>query len=227
MMSSLKKRFATRISEVTSQGDRGISLPEVLIAIGLSGLLALGCTQLAMASFTSANYTQDVAVKSLNSGNLNRIITTDMEHASGFIASSEVSARNSQECSTAAQAGASVKPLLTMKNIDGTYTGYEVRTTTTSGALWRINCLSAGVANGSSQMLRNSLPVASSAVWNTSMMCARFPVGGSLTTFECDKNVLLADIKTFPGVFITIPQTLSSADVLQAEQIIIAARNFG
>ena len=61
-MSSLKKRFATRISEVTSQGDRGISLPEVLIAIGLSGLLALGCTQLAMASFTSANYTQDVAV---------------------------------------------------------------------------------------------------------------------------------------------------------------------
>ena len=226
-MKNLKKFFSSRISEITSQGDRGISLPEVLIAIGLSGLLALGCTQLAMASFASANYTQAVAVKSLNSGNVNRIVTTDMEHASGFLASSNTGARNLEECSTSAQGGGAVKPLLTMKNIDGTYTGYEVRTTATSGALWRINCLAAGLANGSSQMLRNSLPVATDPAWDTSLMCARYPAGGSLTSFACDKNVLLSDIKMFPGVILTIPSTLSSADIQQSEQMIIASRNFG
>ena len=101
------------------RSDDGLSLAEVLVAVGLTGLLALGCTQLALASFTSANYTQAVAVKSLNTGNANRLVTGDMETATGFLVPSTASNPTAQSVCTsgvlAALAIGQVKPLISLQ----------------------------------------------------------------------------------------------------------------
>jgi len=217
-----------RLAALEASGDAGLSIPEVLIAIGLSGLLALGCAQLALASFASASYTQNVAVKSLSTGNINRLITTDMEKATGFLDSSGLSvARNPVECTTAVTGNASTRPLLTLFRADGTSTGYEVRTTGVTGALWRVSCPTAGVANGASQILQSILPVSTDLSWDTSIVCVNFPAGGNITAFTCEKDVVLNSMVTNPGIVFTVPATLPIATVKQAEQKIIAARNIG
>jgi len=227
----IRNFISNRLSGVSNSNgisdDRGLSLPEVLIAIGLSGLLALGCTQLAMASFSSANYTQSVAVTSLNTGNLNRLITNDVEKSDGFIVSStNVATQSAFACSTATlSTGNSIRPLFTVTNNDGSAFGYEVRTTGNDGALWRISCPSQGVSNGPSQQLRSSLPVSTSSTWDTSVMCAHFPAGGNLTPVACEKDSLLNAIATNPGILITVPASVSGTKVNVQAQIIVAGRN--
>ena len=111
------------------KNDRGLSLAEVLVAVGLTGLLALGCTQLALASFTSANYTQSIAVKSLNSGNANRLVTGDMENASGFLVSGKSTQTLASGICTSASASSllsgTVTPLFAIVYSGGSEIGYE------------------------------------------------------------------------------------------------------
>lgn len=226
-MTKIKSLIQKRLSGAKS--DAGLSIPELLIAVGLSGLLALGCTQLAMASFASANYTQTVAVKSLNTGNINRLITKDMENATGFLDSSgNPATRNALECSSAnsIDAGAN-RALVTLFHADGSSTGYEVRSTGNIGALWRVTCPTAGIPNGASQILQSYLPAVGDSSWNNSIVCARFPAGGSLTSFACDKDVSLKSMTTNPGIIFTVPATISIATIQAPEQKIIAARNVG
>jgi hypothetical protein len=228
MTLKFKSFFSTRLSGSEKRGDAGLSIPEVLISIGLSGLLALGCAQLALASFASAKYTQTVAVKSLSSGNINRLITSDMEKATGFLDSSGVAAtHNPIECSLASSGNGPIRPLLTLFHADGSSTGYEVRNSGNSGALWRVNCPTPGVANGPSQILASYLPNSSDATWDTSIMCVNFPAGGNITAFSCSKDILLNSMALNPGIIFTVPATNSFATVPQPEQKIVAARNVG
>ena len=119
--------------------DEGLSLAEILVSVGLTGLLALGCTQLALASFTSASYTEAIAMKSVDSGNANRMVTTDMESASGFLVPSKSGALPAtSQCTTSSSN--SVRPLVTLAYANGNMVGYEVRTNADSGSLWRIAC---------------------------------------------------------------------------------------
>jgi Tfp pilus assembly protein PilV len=218
MMKILKRYSALR-------KDEGLSLAEVLIAVGLTGLLALGCTQLALASFTSAKYTQAVAAKSIDSGNANRMITLDMENSLGFmVPSTPETVLSALDCSTdkhSSQSAEAVRALLTLENTDGSTVGYEVRTFANAGQLWRVSCSSAGNPNGPEQMVRGSLPISTDASWDSAVMCASFPAGGSLTTAQCVHDVALTSITANPGVIFTIPAGSTSA------QIIVAARNIG
>lgn len=211
--------------------DKGLSLAEVLVSVGLTGLLALGCTQLTLASFASANYTQAVAVKSIDSGNANRMVTSDMENSNGFLVPAKPgTAPSPAECSTvnAPISGVdSVRALLTMQYPDNTLVGYEVRTVAGVGALWRVDCPSLGNPTGPAQMVRNNLPSSNDPVWDTSVMCANFPTGGSLTTSQCTKDVLLTSITDNPGIVFTIPATLNSSQSISTTQTIVAARNVG
>jgi hypothetical protein len=209
--------------------DEGLSIPEVLIAIGLSGLLALGCTQLALASFSSANYTQSVAVRSLSTGTINRVITSDIGKSSGFLVSSgNISSRNMAECSTNSVAAAGlVKPLLTAFNLDGSSVGYEIRSVGSSTALWRVSCPNGGIANGNAQILASDLPQVFDAIWVNSVMCASYPSGSDLTVSPCIQDTTLNSIVDNPGIIFTVPATISSATVQKSEQKIIAARNLG
>jgi Tfp pilus assembly protein PilW len=217
-----------QFKEIKNSADSGLSIPEVLIAIGLSGLLALGCAQLALASFASASYTQNVAVKSLSTGNINRLITTDMEKATGFLDSSgQFSTRNSTECSTDTATDAGTRPLLTLFHADGTSHGYEVRTTDGVGTLWRVSCPTVGVANGSAQILQTHLPAASATSWDTAIMCVNFPAGGNITVFTCDKDVTLNSMVSNPGIVFTVPASTTVSSTSQSEQKIVAARNVG
>ncbi len=127
--------------------DEGLSLAEILVSVGLTGLLALGCTQLALASFTSASYTEAIAMKSVDSGNANRMVTTDMESASGFLVPSKSGALPAtSQCTTSSSN--SVRPLVTLAYANGNMVGYEVRTNADSGSLWRIACPTAGNPTG-------------------------------------------------------------------------------
>jgi Tfp pilus assembly protein PilV len=211
--------------------DQGLSLAEVLVAVGLTGLLALGCTQLALASFSSAKYTQDVAVKSIDSGNANRMVTSDMENADGFLVPAKPgTAASPAECSTVnapIQGVDSVRALLSMQYPDNTLVGYEVRTVAGVGAIWRVDCPSLGNPTGPSQMVRNNLPASTDPVWDSAVMCASFPAGGSLTSAQCTKDVLLTSITTNPGIIFTIPATVGSSTAISTGQIIVAARNVG
>jgi hypothetical protein len=213
------------------RSDDGLSLAEVLVAVGLTGLLALGCTQLALASFTSANYTQAVAVKSLNTGNANRLVTGDMETATGFLVPSTASNPTAQSVCTsgvlAALAIGQVKPLISLQYANGSEVGYEVRTDSGSGALWRVSCPSNGLATGSEMMVRGSLPIATDPIWNGAVKCATFPTGGSLTATDCSPDVWLTSITDSPGIIFAIPATASHTSAPIATQLIVAARNIG
>lgn len=213
------------------RADEGLSLAEVLVAVGLTGLLALGCTQLAMASFSSASYTQAVAVKSIDSGNANRMITSDMENANGFLVPAKPGAAPSPaECSTintSVQSSDSVRALLTIQSPDASLVGYEVRTTSGVGALWRVDCPTMGNPTGPAQMVRNDLPSSADPVWDTAVLCATYPTGGSLTSSQCPKDVMLTSVTTNPGIIFNIPATLGSTAAVPNGQIIVAARNVG
>jgi len=235
MMSQLITKLLGRIRE--NNNDKGLSLAEVLIAIGLSGLLALGCTQLAMASFSSANYTENVAVKTLSTGNISRLITVDMEKSTGFLSASGFpGTKTADMCSTATLSqGDSVKPLLTLFSANGSQIGYEVRLgsndktgTLTNGTLWRVTCPTPGVANGDGQALQTNLPSPSDASWNTSIMCAKFPANQPNPTIAgCTQDTVLASMVNNPGIIFSIPATVDGAKVSAGAQVIIAARNAG
>ncbi len=205
--------------------EEGLSLAEVLIAVGLTGLLALGCTQLALASFTSAKYTQAIAAKSIDSGNANRMITFDMENAQGFIVpSSPDVTQPGLECSsenTSSQSAGDVRALLTLQYLNGSAIGYEVRTSSGAGQLWRVSCPSTGKTTGSEQMVRGELPLPINSAWDSAVMCPTFPAGGTLTTAQCVHDLLLTSLTTNPGIIFTIPAGSTSA------QVIVAARNIG
>jgi len=213
------------------KSDRGLSLAEVLVSVGLTGLLALGCTQLALASFTSANYTQSIAVKSLNSGNANRLITSDMENASAFLVpSASVQSLGTGLCTSAGAStfsSGSVNPLLAIQYSNGSEIGYEVRTDNGAGALWRVSCPTGGSASGPELMIRNSLPTASASVWDSSVLCASFPIGGTLQAANCATDAWLTSTSANPGIVFTIPATLPGKSVSVAAQSIVAARNSG
>lgn len=221
-----------RIQELIKlREDKGLSLAEVLVSVGLTGLLALGCTQLALASFASANYTQAVAVKSIDSGNANRMITSDMENADGFLVPAKPgTAPSPAECSTvnAPITGIdSVRALLTMEYPDNSLVGYEVRTVSGVGALWRVDCPSLGNPTGPAQMVRKNLPASNDPVWDTSVMCATFPTGGTLSTAQCTKDLLLTSITDNPGIVFTIPASVNATQSISTIQTIVAARNVG
>ncbi len=210
--------------------DEGLSLAETLLAIGLTGLLALGCTQLALASFTSARYTESVAVKSLNTGNANRLITSDMESAEGFLVPSSSSQGTNTVCSTTAlqsEPGTTTIPLLALQNSNGSQIGYELRTSGSSGALWRVTCPTPGSATGPALMVRAPLPPDSSVLWRSAVQCASFPTGGTLTTENCLQDIWLNSISSNPGIVFTIPKTLSNGGVSTPSQSIVAGRNVG
>ncbi len=231
-MSAMSKvTVINKINKIKSRlnKDAGISLPEVLIAVGLSGLLALGCTQLALASFASASYTQKVAVQSLSTGNLNRLVTSDLEKSTGFLVSSgNAAARNVSECSNTVQPGAeSIKSLLTTFNTDGSSVGYEVISAGGQVGLWRVVCPTSGQAVGSQQLLAKNLPAPSTSVWDASVMCASFPAGSALVTADCAKDQILNSFATNPGILFTVPANLASGSESHAAQIIVAARNIG
>jgi len=213
------------------KNDRGLSLAEVLVAVGLTGLLALGCTQLALASFTSANYTQSIAVKSLNSGNANRLVTGDMENASGFLVSGKSTQTLASGICTSASASSllsgTVTPLFAIVYSGGSEIGYEVRTENGSGSLWRVSCPTGTDASGPELMIRNSLPSGDNLVWDSAIQCANFPIGGSLTTANCNVDTWLTSPTLNPGVVITIPASVSGKGVPVAAQSIVAARNSG
>jgi hypothetical protein len=220
------KKFLARLRA----DERGLSLPEVIIAVGLTGLLALGMTQLTMASLTSATYTQSVAVSSLGTGTVSRLVTTDVEKSTGFVVSTGVA--NPLNCSTAnlpSTTAGSVRPIFTSSNADGSWVGYEVRTGNNGGQLWRVNCPSVGVATGTAQILRGNLPLPGDGRWNNAVMCAQFPAGGSLTLNVCPADAMLNNLSAFPGIALTIPATVagtSKIELFPAQQI-VAARNVG
>jgi hypothetical protein len=219
----------TRKPESHKATDAGLSLAEVLISVGLTGLLALGCTQLALASFTSANYTQKVAVKSLNSGNANRLITSDMESATGFIVPSPQSGTSASGVCTSGStsdiASGAVLPLITLQKSDNSEVGYEVRGVSATTSLWRVTCPQSGISNGPELMIRSHLPAISTTDWKNSIQCASFPAGGSLAYADCPTDTWLTSAVTNPGIIFTIPATVSNSEISVSEQKIIAARN--
>jgi Tfp pilus assembly protein PilW len=229
MIATLKRLQAER-------KDEGLSLAEVLVAVGLTGLLAIGCTQLALASFSSASYTQAVAVKSIDSGNASRMITTDIDNAEGFLVPGKSgTAPAPAECSTAtlaSQPAGSVRALITLTYPNGNLVGYEVRTTAGTGDLWRVKCPSLSNPTGPAQLVRTDLPVATDPVWDTAVLCASYPTGGSLTTSQCVKDAMLTSLTLNPGVLFTIPAGTDTAgdDVVGSTslgQTILAARDLG
>ena len=206
------------------KSDSGLSLAEILVSVGLTGLLALGCTQLALASFTSANYSEAVAVKSLNSGNANRLITTDIENASGFLVpSGNVDSKTLSACVSSS----SVQPLVSIEYNDGSKIGYEVRSTQGITALWRVSCPNGVQATGPELMVRNSLPATSSPDWQSAIQCATFPSGGTLTSSASTSDSWLTSISINPGIIFTIPATSAHSSIPVAAQSIVAARNVG
>ena len=213
------------------KSDQGLSLAEVLVAVGLTGLLALGCTQLALASFTSANYTQSIALKSLNSGNENLLVTTDMENASGFlIPGKSAQSLSSGVCTSADSssfASGAVNPLVVIQYSSGSEIGYEIRSDNGSGSLWRVSCPTGGSASGPESMIRNLLPTGDSPVWDSSVTCASFPIGGTLQTANCSTDTWLTSSSVNPGIVFTIPSTLPGKSVSVVAQSIVAARNSG
>ncbi|MEI6120290.1 MAG: hypothetical protein WCQ06_04200 [Actinomycetes bacterium] len=203
--------------------DEGLSLAEILVSVGLTGLLALGCTQLALASFTSASYTEAIAMKSVDSGNANRMVTTDMESASGFLVPSKSGALPStSQCTTSSSN--SVRPLVTLAYANGNMVGYEVRNSADSGSLWRIACPTAGNPTGTEQLVRKNLPIATSTHWDAAVLCATYPAGGSLTSARCDEDSMLTSLVTNPGIVFTIPASNPAVKASTPVQIIIAAR---
>ncbi len=203
--------------------DEGLSLAEILVSVGLTGLLALGCTQLALASFTSASYTEAVAMKSVDSGNANRMITTDMESASGFLVPSKSGALSADsQCTT--RTSNSVRPLITLAYANGNMVGYEVRTNADAGSLWRIACPTAGNPTGTEQLVRKNLPIATANNWDSSILCATYPAGGNLTTARCDEDSMLTSLVTNPGIVFTIPSSDPALKSASPVQIIVAAR---
>ena len=225
------KKYLKRYSQV--ENDAGLSLAEVLIAVGLTGLLALGCTQLALASFTSTSYTQSVAAKSITTGNAIRVVTNDMATASGFMVDAVPgTAPSSVQCSSVNLGSGNTGPtviraLFTMQYSAGNMVGYEIRSATSgSGALWRVMCPTAADPSGPAQMLLTNLPDPSSSQWDNAVSCPTFTTPGTITKGACaGYGVMLNSITTSPGIIFTIPATNTSTGIDSGAQTIVAARN--
>jgi hypothetical protein len=207
------------------KNDEGLSLSEVLIAVGLSGLIAIGCTQVALASFNSAKYVESKALNTVNTATLSHTIVSDMENATSFTVHSSTPANACTSKYNVGTISSSVKPLVTVNNLDGSAFGYEVRETNNESALWRVECGPTGSQNGSSMMLRRGLPNIQSLSWNEPVKCVSYPAGGALISSSCANDQVLSSITANPGVLITIPATVSSEGTKYPAQVVLAARN--
>ena len=207
------------------KNDEGLSLSEVLIAVGLSGLIAIGCTQVALASFNSAKYVQTKAINTVNTATLNHSVVADLESASSFVVHSTNPANACTSKYTTGTVSSAVRPLFTINYADGSAVGYEVRQTSGDSALWKVNCGTSGVQNGSSMLLRRSLPAIQGETWDSAIKCVNYPAGGSITTFNCPTDQILDSISANAGFIFNVPGTLKDASSSYPAQVIVAARN--
>lgn len=208
------------------KGDEGISLTELVVAIGLSGLIALGCTQVALASINSAKYIETKAMSTVNTSTLNRIVTNDMDNAVSFsIYGAGLSDGVSCTSKFTAPSGEDVKPLMSMQYLDGSSIGYEVRTVGGSGSLWRVTCPVANIPNGSPMMLRNGLPANNSQNWINAVQCFTYPAGGALSVSTCALDQILDNHTANPGVIVNLPATVENSHNTYPAQTILAARS--
>ena len=207
------------------RNDEGLSLSEVLIAIGLSGLIAIGCTQLALASFNSAKYVETKALTTVSNATLNHTLVSDMELASSFVVHD---GNPSASCTSKYSAGTNpglVRPLFTVNNPDGTSIGYELRSNNGEGSVWRVACGTNLIQNGSTMLMRKGLPDLNSSSWVGVIKCVNYPAGGKLQTYDCPTNQILSSIITNPGILISIPASTSKDTSFFPSQEILAARN--
>lgn len=207
------------------KNDEGLSLSEVLIAVGLSGLIALGCTQVALASFNSAKYVQTKTMNTINTATLNHTVVADMENATSFVVHATSPALDCTSKFTAGTVSNSIRPLLTINYADGSSVGYEIRQESNEGSLWKVDCGLNGNQNGSTMILRRSLPSIQDAIWDSAVKCVNYPAGGPLTTFVCPKDQILDPTNLNSGFVLDVPATLKNADSIYPAQVIVAARN--
>jgi hypothetical protein len=207
------------------RNDEGLSLSEVMIAIGLSGLIALGCTQMALASFSSAKYVETKALNTVSTASLNHYIVSDIETASSLVVHGSDASFSCTSKFVSGTVSNSVKPLFTINQANGSSVGYEVRDLNSEGSIWRVECPTGSVQNGSSMMLRRGLPGIDSALWSNSVKCVTYPAGGTLQTNSCPVNQVLDSINLYPGLQITVPATVKSSSTQYPSQVVLAARN--
>jgi hypothetical protein len=207
------------------KNEDGLSLSEVLVAVGLSGLIALGCAQIALASFNSAKYVQIKTLNTVNTATLNHTIAADMEQASSFVVHSNSAAKACTSQYSIGTVASDVKPLITINYADGSAIGYEVRNTNSEGSFWRVACGANGAQNGSSMLLRRGLPDLNSTLWNEAVKCVNYPAGGNLVSSACPTNQILDSIIQNPGFMFTVPKTISTDVAQYPSQVVLAARN--
>lgn len=100
-----------KIRKYLSSDDAGLTLLEVIIAMVITGFLAIGLTRITGMSMSAMAYTQATTVQGSNSASLNAIFNNDLTQSNGVIVPS-ANFVNSNVCMTLSNT--LVKPVLTL-----------------------------------------------------------------------------------------------------------------
>jgi prepilin-type N-terminal cleavage/methylation domain-containing protein len=197
------------------RSDDGLTLLEVLIAMSISTLLAMGIGQMFTLGVKAMQYSSTTSSTTVKKTNFARVFADDVQAANSFYvagASPGTTSLMTKICSTWTSTltnFSTIRPLLTLEQGDGTEVGYEVRRTSSgAGEIWRVWCAtktSGPTANRSALMLSGvAAPTGTTDAWADTFTCSGTVTAQFLAfATACPTYTSIADLTTNLGIKFT------------------------